>query len=159
MNRQKEFHQATILFNAWYACLIEMRHTTDDKTGVQLEDRLPKNFITISLQSISAHYDIEKIKQTFPTALEPSDDVLQTKIAEFNQSEAHKIFRGKYEMQFLVTMIELMIQDSAKNKNYIKQKLNFTFGEKLSNEQALGIFSSYAETPESLIVYLQQITK
>lgn len=156
-DRQEEFHQATALFNAWYACLIEIRNKTGKKTGVNLDDKLPKDFLDFTLDSVIAKYDFEKIKQTFQQALEVSEDTLNTKLAEFTNCNQCKVFRGKYEMQFLVTIIELILQDSSKAQKYIKAKIKFTFGEKLSNDQAISIFSVYAETPKTLNDYLKQV--
>lgn len=158
-DRQAEFHQATALFNAWYACLIEIRNKTGNQTGVNLDDKLPKDFLDFRLDSVVKKYDFEKIKQTFPQASEVSEDILNTKLAEFTDCDQCKVFRGKYEMLFLVTMIELILQDSSNTKKYVKQKIKFAFGEKLSNEQAISIFSAYAETPETLNDYLKQVIK
>ena len=44
-------------------------------------------------------------------------------------------------------------------KKYVEQKIKFAFGQKLSNEQAIRIFSAYAETPETLNDYLKQVIK
>jgi hypothetical protein len=158
-DRQKEFHQATALFNAWYACLVEIRNKTGNQTSVNLDDKLPKEFIDFTLDSVVKKYDIEKIKQTFPQASEVSEDILNTKLAEFTDCDQCKVFRGKYEMLFLVTMIELILQDSSNPKKYVEQKIKFAFGQKLSNEQAISIFSAYAETPETLNDYLKQVIK
>jgi len=156
-DRQKEFHQATTFFNAWYACLIEIRNKIGNQTGVDLNDKLPKDFIDFTLDKVVAKYDIEKIQMTFPQALEVSEGILATKLAEFTNCDQCKVFRGKYEMQFLVTIIELILQDSSNAQKYIQPKINFTFGEKLSNDQAISIFSPYAETPETLNDYLNQV--
>jgi len=158
-DRQKEFHQATTFFNAWYACLIEIRNKIGKETGVKLKEKLPRGFIDFTLDTVVAKYDLEKIKQTFPKALEVSEGILDTKLAEFTNCDQCKVFRGKYEMQFLVTIIELILQDSSNAQKYIKPKINFTFGEKLSNDQAISIFSPYAETPETLNDYLKQVIK
>ena len=158
-DRQKEFHQATALFNAWYACLVDIRNKTGNKTRVNLDDKFRKDFLDFTLDSVIAKDDFEKIKQTFQQALEVSEDTLNTKLAEFTNCDQCKVFRGKYEMQFLVTIIELILQDSSKAQKYIKAKIKFTFGEKLSNDQAISIFSAYAETPETLNDYLKQVIK
>jgi hypothetical protein len=155
--RQKEFHQATTLLNAWYACLIEIRNTEQKKTGVNLSDKLPKEFINFSLESISANYDLDKIKQTFKDALEVQEENFQIKLSEFSNCKHHQVFRGKYEMQFLVTFIDMILQDSLNDQKYIKQKIKFAFNQKLTNEQAINVFSGYAETPESLNSYLKQV--
>ena len=60
-------------------------------------------------------------------------------------------------MQFLLTIIELILKDSSHTKKYVQQKIKFAFGDKLNNEQALEIFSDCAETPESLDIYLKDV--
>ncbi|MGB7518147.1 MAG: DUF4435 domain-containing protein [Spirulinaceae cyanobacterium] len=158
-DRQAEFHNATTLFNAWYACLIEIRNKTGEKTKASLEEKLPKKFISLSLKSVSANYDINTIKANFPDALEVSQEDLEEKIDEFTNCEHRKVFRGKYEMQFLIMFIEQILKDSSQAKEYIKDKIKFRFNQKLTNEQAINVFSSCAETPESLTHYLKQVTQ
>lgn len=155
ISRQAEFHYATTLFNAWYACLIEMRNTLGKQTGVNLDDKLPKGFVEISLQSITKNYDLEKIKETFPHATQISEELLNATITSFQNCDANKIFRGKYEMQFLLKFIQLLIQDSNSTQNILKAKANFAFGDNIVNQQAINIFEGYAETPASLVAYLQ----
>jgi hypothetical protein len=158
LDRQNEFHDATLLFNSWYACLIDIRNTEQKPTGVKLDKKLPVDFVSISLEKIDNNYDITKIKETFPDALEVSTDKLDEKIAEFSICEQHKTFRGKFEMQFILTFIELLILDSMNEKKFVKDRISFPFGSKISNDQAISIFSIYAETPDSLISYLRQVT-
>lgn len=156
--RQQEFHQAILLFNAWYACLIFLRNTKKIETGVNLSDKLndkeTKNFITFTLEHISKNYTLELIQQNFPNAPEVSQSILNQKIIEFSNCEHHKVFRGKYEMWFIVTMIDLLVQDSNNKHNYLKEKIKFSFSSKISNEQAIELFSNYAETPDCLMTYL-----
>ena len=158
-DRQEEFHQATILLNAWYACLIDKRNNTDEQTGVNLDEKLPKSFIIFSLQEITKDYDLDKIKQTFSKASTISEDDLKAKIIAFTQCEQCKIFRGKYEMQFLILFIEKIIQVSLQEKRYVESKIKFPFSQKLTNEQAIDIFSNYAETPDCLEQFLENATK
>jgi len=153
--RQLEFHQATLLFNAWYACLIYIKNSANVKTGVRLNDKFPQDFINFSLRSISANYTFQSINDVFPDSLEVPQDSLNKKVEEFSNCEQHKIFRGKYELQFVVTMIDLLLQDSNKDKIFLKEKIKFSFSSKLSNEQAIQLFSDSAETPSSLMDYLE----
>ncbi|NEP44528.1 MAG: DUF4435 domain-containing protein, partial [Okeania sp. SIO2H7] len=159
MERQKEFHSAVTLLNSWYACLIDLRNSEGRQTGVNLDDKLPKDFITFTLESVASNYDLAKIKHTFPKAPEVTEKVLTQKLICFSNCECHKEFRGKYEMQFLLVFIKLLLQDADKTQNYLNKKIKFSFGEKISNQQAINIFSGYAETPESLKEYLKQATE
>ena len=159
IERQKEFHLAITLLNSWYACLIDIRNAQGRETGVNLDEKLPKNFITFTLEAVAANYDIAKIKQIFPNAPEVREEALNKKLSYFSNCQCHKEFRGKYEMQFLLMLIELILQDANNAKNHLQEKIKFSFGDKISNQQAINIFSGYAETPESLIAYLKQATE
>ena len=106
VERQKEFHSAVTLLNSWYACLINIRNAEGKQTGVSLDDKLPKNFINFTLASVSSNYDLATIRQTFPNALEVTEEALNKKLSDFYNCQCHKEFRGKYEMQFLLALIE-----------------------------------------------------
>lgn len=159
--RQAEFHQAVTLFNAWYACLIDMRNQGTRIEGVQLDDKLPKQFqFRFSLDEITSNYDLDAIKALFPNAPEVPTEILNTKLAEFNACDQAKVFRGKYEMQFLSQMIKLLLEDSNKNgeNRILKQEIKFPFGSQLSIAQAINVFQTYAETPPHLLEYLEEVS-
>jgi len=159
--RQAEFHQSVLLFNAWYCCLIEKKEAENIKTGATLEDKFPRNFIEINLNGISSNYDFEKIKEQFPNAIEVDFAKVEEKMQQFQSLEMHKEFRGKYELEFLVTMIKEILNDSRTVKSVVNSKINFAFGDGsgLNQEQALNIFSAYAETPPSLSSYLEEVVR
>lgn len=158
--RQQEFHKAVLLFNSWYSCLVGKREKAGIEIGVNLADKLPREFVKISLTSVSMHHDLEKIKNTFPDAIEIDEKELEKRIRRFEGLEHHKIFRGKYELEFLLQMIKHILADSYGHKSVIKEKINFSFGDGsgLNHQQALNIFEAYAETPRSLLDYLKEVT-
>jgi hypothetical protein len=157
--RQQEFHDAVCLFNAWYACLIEVRNRTGIQTGVKLDDKLPSGFVLISLDSVITNYNLETLKAVFPATIEVESSLLDVKLNSFQNCDKRNVFRGKYEMQFLIKIIQLLIQDSNNAKTIFSTKINFAFGDNLSNLQALNVFEAYAETPKSLTDYLEMATK
>jgi hypothetical protein len=161
--RQAEFHQAICLFNAWYACLIDLKNSIGTQTGVKLGDKFPKKFIEFTLKSVKSQYDITTIQSLFPTATQVETEKLHAKVLIFQHCEHHKVFRGKYELEFLIEFLRLLLKDAVTPKVIFKTKtkLNFAFGDAsgLNNEQVINIFSGYAETPESLIEYLKQRTQ
>ncbi len=150
---QKDFHEAITLFNAWYACLIYLRNTTQQQTGVHLEDSFPREFITISLAGIMIKYDILAIKAKYPNALDVADDVLQQKIGDFNTQNKGQVFRGKYELDFMLKMINCLIEDSKTTKAFISKPIKYN----TTNTQAISQFSQYAETPTELTEYLKKV--
>jgi hypothetical protein len=161
-DRQKEFHNAVLLFNAWYACLIEKKGNDNlETTGAKLEEKLPQGFVDITLDNVIQNYDISKIKETFPNAIEIDENVLNGKIEFFRSIEHHKVFRGKYELEFLLQLIKKILSDSRTSHQIVSRKIHFSFGDgsSLSQEQLLTIFSAYAETPHELPDYLQEIVQ
>lgn len=159
IKQMQEFHKAILLFNSWYACLIDKRNNDGILTGVTLGEKMPKGFIDITLHTIQKKYDFEKIKRTFPEAKEISEDELFRKISEFEKCDAKYIFRGKYQLEFLIAMIQQLVDDSKKAKTVLNQKIKFSFDGVLTHERALSIFSSYAETPEALTKFLEKRTQ
>lgn len=151
--RQKEYHNAILLFNAWYSCLIEIRNNEGKETGVKLVDKFPKGLINISIDQISYNYNFEDLNNLFPNATKVNVDTLNLKIEEFNNCNKSETFRGKYEMDFLLKFIELMIAEGKKNNENIK----FSFEGALNNERAISVFTNYAKTPECLDVYINAV--
>ena len=147
------------MFNAWYACLIEIRNATGQITGVKLDEKLPKGYIDVTLQSITCNYDLETLKRDFRDATEIGEEILNDKVTEFSNCDKKKVFRGKYEMQFLIKFIQLLLEDAKTSKSVVSSKINYAFNDNLNNQQAINIFEGYAETPQSLIDYLQMVTQ
>lgn len=157
-DRLSEFNKSSTLFNSWYACLIEIRDSQGIQTGVSLEEKLPKGFVNITLQCVTKNYDFEKIKQTFPNAYQITENDLEAKNNIFENCDANNIFRGKYQIEFLITIIQLIIDDSKTHKTINKSKINFSFDGALNHQRALNIFSAYAETPNVLVDFLKRVT-
>ncbi|MDR1962922.1 MAG: DUF4435 domain-containing protein [Planctomycetaceae bacterium] len=160
--RQKEFHDVVLLFNAWYSCLIEKRDNEKIQIGVRLDEKFPNDFIDINLQKVSKYYDFETIKTFFPDAIEIDESILEQKVALFKTVEQHKVFRGKYELEFLLKIIKALLTDSYSHHNILKQKVSFFgFGDgsALNQLRLLAILEAYAETPQELIDYLEIVTK
>ncbi|MDR1182688.1 MAG: DUF4435 domain-containing protein [Bacteroidales bacterium] len=159
--RQKEFHSAILLLNAWYSCLIDKKNQEGIKTGVSFKDSNLNEFISINLHNVTKNYDIRSLKDKFPNAIEIDEDTLNQKIKLFESVEQHKVFRGKYEMDFLLKIIKEMLLDSYKTKSIVKEKIRFSFGDgsSLNQEQLLNIFEAYAETPQILTDYMEIVTK
>ncbi|MCU0389513.1 MAG: DUF4435 domain-containing protein [Thermoflexibacter sp.] len=156
LERQNEFHEAVLLFNAWYACLIDLRNEKGLNTNVNLEDSFPKDFIVFSLQNISKNYDLAKIQAKFPNTPIIDQETLDAKVAFFDSiSTKYKIFRGKYEIEFLVKMLNYIISDSVNTQSLIKKHIKYT----LVGTQILSQFTQYAETPSDLIAYIKDIIK
>jgi hypothetical protein len=109
---------------------------------------------------VLADYDMEKIKSTFPNAPEVEASVLQAKVEAFQASEMHQVFRGKYEMEFLIKFTRALLTDSkTKTRQVASKKIQFEFGDAsgIKHGQALNVFSAYADTPSELMDYLHLV--
>lgn len=160
--RKNEFNDAVCLLNAWYCCLIEYKIENNLSTiEVNLEDKLPKNFIEINVEKIIKNYDLEKIKNVFKKAPQILSQKIDNKINEFKTLNMEKVFRGKYQLQFLLNFLHLIIKDSNNDKKYVKTKINGSVWDfsSINNQRAINIFSQEAETPACLSKYLKKITK
>ena len=151
--RQAEFHECMTLFNAWYACLIDKKHATKQETGATLNDITINKLVNISLEEVKCQYDMEKIKTTFPDALEIKEEELTAKIALLNTLSKGYVFRGKFEFSFMGEIIKLLVQDSSKKSVFIAKKITFSIDQSLF----LSRFSQYAITPDCLIAYIKRV--
>jgi hypothetical protein len=152
---QKDFHAHATLFNAWYACLVYIRNTTNQQTGVNLKDSIPKEFVSISLGGISGNYDLTAIQAQYPDALKVDNESLESKILEIGLQDKGKIFRGKFELDFMLKILNALIIDSKGTKSFISKPIKYS----ITNSQAISQFSQYAETPKQLIEYIEQVVK
>jgi hypothetical protein len=59
---------------------------------------------------------------------------------------------------YTVILTHPLLKDSSVKKQFIKEKINYSFGDRINNMQALNIFSSHADVPPSLIGYLELVT-
>ncbi len=153
--RQNEFHDTTLLFNAWYACLKVKALKEGVSTNVNLDNKLPKGFVVIRIEGISQNYDLDKIDETFTNSLAYDKQELQEKIEEFKQVDKRKVFRGKYEIEFVYEIIKALINDAndKKLKKYLKKRTKLN----LDKAQIISQLSQYAETPDCLKEFINNL--
>lgn len=147
---QATFHSATLLFNAWYACI----KSKGIKMNVCLDDKFPKEFVTLNISNIISSYDINSIKDKYPDVEEVSADEIEYMKDKLMRAPTFN-FRGKYEIQFFYEFVKYLIED-GNNKNrqlYIKKRTKLN----LDKAQLLSQLSQYALTPDSLIEYIKNI--
>ncbi|MDB9153270.1 DUF4435 domain-containing protein [Parabacteroides distasonis] len=146
---QSKFHNATILFNAWYACI----KSKNMPIGVCLDEKFPKKFLTLKINNITYSYDIESIKSKYTEAPIISNNEIEI-MKERLKSDLCFNLRGKYEIQFFYEFIKYLINDAnEKGKQvYVKEKTKLN----LDKAQILSQLSQYAITPECLMHYIQQ---
>lgn len=147
-DRKKEFHEYTILLNAWLSYQINK-----GKEVNLSEFKISKLFSKISIQEITLKniIDIEKIEELFPNTIELEEEDLEEERKKFNKEE--KLFRGKFEIEFLQKIIDSLIQVN-RNGDYFSCKYNsVTINPHINPISSL---TGYADTPECLIKFLKQ---
>jgi len=154
-NLQNDFHKAAILFNAWYACSVQIRNTTQQPMGINLDEKIPKEFIIISLEGIKSDYQLTDIQAKYPNALLIDENTVLVKIEEFKTMNAGKVFRGKFELNFMINILMSLISDSKLTKKYVSKHLKYN----VTETDAISRFSQYAETSQGLTKYILRISK
>lgn len=150
-NRQEEFHNSTALFNLWYFSIKKKAEALKTIPNVSLADKFPKEFITFSFENVEATYNLETIKLKFPNALDVSEDEILSYKKDFDTKPPIYRFRGKYEIEFLIKFLIMIIEDSNIYNKVIKRKTKFRVDPALILSQ----LTQYADTPECLMEFLK----
>ena len=153
----KKFSQVTLLFNAWYAALKQKKLERNlPSTNVNLEEKFPKEFISLSIGFIESGYDLEKITTLFPNAISISEKEIDQKMKELEVGFISDKLRGKYQFQFFDRFIRYIIESSnGKTQPLLSKKPKFN----VDKNTIYTMFSSYARTPGCLIAYLSNFTE
>lgn len=148
---QKEQHKVTSLFNVWYATAKAKAKEKGTIPNISLNDKFPKDFALIKIGEITSNYDLEKIKEKFPEAIDISGAEIKESLKTFYTMPPVKKHRGKYEIEFFIKFIKYLIEDCNKNKVFLKNKTKFNIDKSI----VLSQLSQYSETPECLIEYIK----
>lgn len=148
--KREEFHQAVLLFNAWYACLHDEPSWNHD--DVCLGDKFPKDLMTYSIEHpITYTYSMADIEAKYPDAINITAQKIEDKKQELKANLIYNL-RGKYEIEFLYKFIAFLNQDAGtRARQFTKKKKNFNFG----LDGALSAISQYATIPEDLKTYIK----
>lgn len=117
--------------------------------------KISKLFSEIAIDSIVSKGEInrEKIEELFPDSKKIEECEIEKKIEYFKQGGMGKLFRGKFEIEFLKKIIDSL---KAKNKTggYFSSK--YTSVHIDPNINILSALADYADTPQCLIDFLKQ---
>lgn len=148
------FNEKTLFFNAWYAALKKSKRMNGLKsTGVNLDEKLPKEFFCLKIGNINSNYDFEKIKQKFPDSIAITVEEVNETLNELRNSSLPFKLRGKFQIWFFYEFIQFIINDANNTKRIIKKKTKF----KVDKSLILSQISQYAITPECLKLYLKKL--
>lgn len=147
--RHREFHNATLLLNAWIMCQREVI----EKSRINLKTIKLNDLLKITLDRVEQTYGLHDIENLFPQAQKISAEVLDNKMKEIDNSSFQSVFRGKFELYFLAKILEIMQEELGRKTNSIflkKKKVKLNFYDILSQ------FSTFASTPIELYSYIRK---
>lgn len=153
--RRQEFHDATLYINSWLACQ-RMYEETEENYKIKLSDfKISRLFSEITIDNIVSKGEInrEKLKELFPDSKNIRECEIEREIEHFKYGDMGKLFRGKFEIEFLKKIIDSL---KAKNKTggYFSKK--YTSVHIDPNINTLSALENYADTPQCLIDFLKQ---
>lgn len=148
---QKEFHKSTSLFNVWYYTIKKKAKKKNLQLNVTLDDKFPKGFLITRLGEVKSNYDLNKINKLYPDALNISEKELNNSLKNFYDKEPLRKHRGKYEIEFIIKFLNLLIEDCNVTKTILNKKTKF----KIDSALILTQLCQYAETPSCLKDYLK----
>lgn len=144
---QAEFHDAVELLNTWIAC------QRDNSSNLNISDISVLNFVKVELDKITVRYVIDDLNAKFPKAISISQAELNERQNELTSSPRQKNFRGKFEIEFLLTFLQkLMSEANQGNYPYFTRKVKVVLS--CSKRTIISDLSQYADTPNCLYSYL-----
>ncbi|MEG3896704.1 MULTISPECIES: DUF4435 domain-containing protein [unclassified Microcoleus] len=145
---QEEFHNAVELLNTWIAC------QRDKSSELNISDISVSRFVNIELDKITKKYVIDDLYTMFPGAITISPEELDARLTELRCSTRQKSFRGKFEIEFMLTFLQkLMPEANQGNYPYFTRKFKVVLS--LSKRNIISELSQYADTPDCLDSYLK----
>ncbi len=147
---KKQHNKATSLFNIWYASIKNKAKLNQTSINVSLDDKFPKEFITIKIGEIKSNYDLAKIKSKFPKSIDITEKDIKKTQQGFYTIPPELKHRGKYELEFFIALLKYLIDDCNNHQTIIKKRTKFN----IDKSQVLSQLSQYSETPDCLIQYI-----
>lgn len=153
--RQQEFHDETLYLNAWLASQRKAEDQYHLKKISLVDYKVGRLFSEISIEKVSVKTPIVKAEllQQFPTAYEISDEEVSNEVALFKNGNPQQLFRGKFEIDFLKRIINTL-KEKNKDNSYFKIKRECVYID--ANVNTLSTLSSYADTPQCLVRFLEE---
>ena len=161
------FHNEILLLNAWLACQTDLRIATGSQARLNIDDTIKLIFkaedfekmVGADLSSItfppqlSTHAEIESV---FVNAPKISAEVLALKLIEFKGIDPNKVFRGKFELKFLVSFLKRLQDEIGKKKHSIFDK-RYACNLRFEYVTSISQLTNNAITPDCLYTYIEAI--
>ncbi|MFQ4137432.1 DUF4435 domain-containing protein [Nodosilinea sp. PGN35] len=145
---QGEFHNSVELINAWVACHREK------SSQLNISDLSVSRFVRIDLNQVVAMYTIDDLYSMFPNIPMISQQEIDEKKAELSAKTRQKSFRGKFEIEFLLAVLQKLTNEANQGTYpYFTRKVKVVLS--LARRTIISDLSQYADTPDCLYSYLE----
>lgn len=153
--RQTEFHSETLYLNAWLSGQRKAEDQFHLKKITLADYKIGKLFSEISIEKVTTKDPITKtlLLQQFSSAYNVSDEDIAKEVTFFQSGNQQKLFRGKFEIDFLRKIIT-SIKEKNRDSTYFQTKRECVYVD--PNVNTLSTLSSYADTPECLVRFLEE---
>lgn len=156
-DRMKEFHSCVIVLNAWIKAQRKSEIIRGKRDLDLAEFKVAKYFDKMSIESIIVKNVIDKkfLEEHFAGVSLVEEAEVEKYVEEFKSINVQQFFRGKFELEFLKKIIEDL---RTKNKNGEYFDEHYECVKIDPNVDPLLILSQFADTPDSLILFLKQFS-
>lgn len=155
--RQKDFHQAMLLINAWIACQRQLEMESDEEghnVKLNLGNVKITDYVDIRLGYVQQKYTIDTLYEKFQGSHQIPSFMLEDKMSKLQQLEPQKVFRGKFELEFLRLFLEQLSKSARDGTEAFSQPLQVKLT--ITKLNILSDLSRFAETPDCLQKYVQR---
>lgn len=142
-----DFHQAVLLYNAWYKGVKEKGLTQEMK--VCLGEKVPDAMIDLTIGAIVKHYDKAYLEAKFPLAPKLTEEELDLRSKELSLNA--KFLRGKFEIQFLHKFFEFLNSDAKTHRRIYTVLVR---GINMERNRMISTLDNYVETPTDMREYI-----
>lgn len=156
--RKEEFHKKILFFNAWLYYQMNMQQKKQDHRICIRDYKIAKLFSSIEIDELKSKFtiDLSFLKKEFPNAYNVRLSTIEKICHLFNKNNCQQLFRGKFELDFLSRILNSL---KIKNQNGTYFTTKRTSVELEPHTNLLSSLSEYADTPNDLILFLEEHKK
>ena len=147
-DRRREYHDCSMAVNAWIALAIRCGH----EAKLNLSNMKVDRFVDVELTRVSLKPEAAEVSELFPDCHPVDPNGFKDQLNSFASVEPSCVFRGKFEIQFMIRILRLIKEDITSHQpRFFSQRQRVLLN---ISDNNLSELSQYAETPDSLKEYI-----
>lgn len=163
------YHDKLLFLNAWLSCQHDIRISTKSSTRLNINEVLKKYFnIDENMFDANLNLKLDKFddlgnkeileNNLFISAPKVTTDMINSKIAYFDNIDNSCMFRGKFELKFFIDFLKRLKEEAtSKHPKILTKKYKCALSFKL--EDSISVLAQYSNTPTCLIQFLDKHLK